>query len=101
MRQAQARRLPVFQLATGLKAPTGVAVDGNGDIFIADSTNVYEVPFAAGALNTAGQITLVSGLGANLRLAADGLGHLYVADPANARVVELYNLGGSLERWPV
>lgn len=82
-------------IGTGLKAPTGVAVDGNGDIFIADSTNVYEVPFAAGALNTAGQITLVSGLGANLRLAADGLGHLYVADPANARVVELYNLGGS------
>jgi Bacterial Ig-like domain (group 3) len=82
-------------IGAGLTAPTGVAVDGNGDVFIADSTNVYEIPFAAGALNTAGQMTLVTGLGTNLRLAADGLGHLYVADPANARVVELYNLGGS------
>ncbi|MGD0894380.1 MAG: Ig-like domain repeat protein [Terracidiphilus sp.] len=82
-------------IGTGLTAPTGVAVDGNGDVFIADSTNVYEIPFASGALNTAGQITLVSGLGTQLKLAADGLGHLYVADPTNARVVELYNLGGS------
>ncbi len=79
----------------GLVAPTGVAVDGNGDVFIADSTNVYEVPSVGGALNSTGQITLATGLGANLRLAVDGLGHLYVADPANARVVELYNLGGS------
>jgi len=82
-------------IGTGLKAPTGVAVDGNGDVFIADSTDVYEVPFGATGLDSAGQIMLVSGLGTDLRLAADGLGHLYVADPANARVVELYNLGGS------
>jgi hypothetical protein len=82
-------------IGTGLKAPTGVAVDGNGDVFIADSTNVYEVPFGTSGLNSAGQIMLVSGLGTDLRLAADGLGHLYVADPDNARVVELYDLGGS------
>jgi hypothetical protein len=82
-------------VGTGLTAPTGVAVDGNGDVFIADSGSIYEVPFVAGALNNAGQVKLTSGLGTNLKLAADGLGHLYVADPDNARVVELYNLGGS------
>ena len=79
----------------GLKAPTGVAVDGNGDVFIADSGSVYEVPFDASGLDSASQATLETGLGTNLRLAADGLGHLYVADPDNARVVELYNLGGA------
>jgi hypothetical protein len=81
--------------STELTAPTGVAVDGNGDVFIADSGSVYEVPFAFGALYSAQQTTLASGLGSNLRLAADGVGHLYVADPDNARVVELYNLNGA------
>ena len=82
-------------VGTGLTAPTGVAVDGAGDVFIADSGNIFEVPNGPTGLIAAAQIPLVSGLGAGLKLAADGLGHVYAADPANARVVELYNAGGS------
>ena len=54
-------------IGTGLTAPTGVAVDGAGDVFIADTGKVIEVPFVNGALNASGQTTLQSGLGTKLR----------------------------------
>ncbi len=62
-------------IGTGLTSPTGVAVDGAGDVFIADSGtgSVYEVPFGPSGLNAAGQVTLASGLGATgLQLARMG-----------------------------
>ena len=69
-------------VGTGLKAPTGVAVDGAGDVFIADSGSVYEVPESdtGAGLNAKGQITLKTGLGSQVQLAADGLGDLYMSD---------------------
>ena len=76
-----------------MTAPTGVAVDGAGDVYIADSGNVYEVPNTSGGLNAAGQITVKAGLGTKLNLTADSLGSLYIADPDNARVVKLGNPG--------
>ena len=84
-------------IGTGLTSPTGVAVDGAGDVFIADSGtgSVYEVPFGPGGLNAAGQITLVSSLGTGLNLAADGVDNLYISDPTNARVVKLSHLSAA------
>ena len=61
-------------LGTNLADPTGVAVDGGGDVFIADSGNIYEIPFGPSGLVATGQITVTSGLGANLNIAADSLG---------------------------
>ncbi len=89
-------------IGTGLSDPTGVAVDGAGDIYIADYNSskklgtVYEIPWvpntskAGGAYGT--QTALSSkamGLGNNLNLAVDGSGDVYVADPQNARVVKI------------
>ena len=90
-------------IGTGLSDPTGVAVDGTGDIYIADWNSskklgtVFEIPWVPNMSSPAGgaygtQISLSSkalGLGNNLNLAVDGTGDLYVADPDNARVVKI------------
>jgi sugar lactone lactonase YvrE len=89
-------------VGTGLSDPTGVAVDGAGDIYIADWNSskklgtVYEIPWvpntsaAGGAYGTQIAVsTKAMGLGNNLNLAVDGSGDLYVADPNNARVVKI------------
>jgi hypothetical protein len=89
-------------IGTGLSDPTGVAVDGAGDIYIADWNSskklgsVYEIPWVPSATKAGGaygtQITLSTkamGLGNNLNLAVDGTGDVYIADPNNARVVKI------------
>ena len=90
-------------IGTGLSDPTGVAVDGAGDIYIADWNSskklgsVYEIPWVPNNTSKAGgaygtQITLSTkamGLGNNLTLAVDGSGDVFVADPNNARVVKI------------
>jgi hypothetical protein len=90
-------------IGTGLSDPTGVAVDGAGDIYIADYNvsqklgTVYEIPWVPSSTSKAGgaygtQIALSTkamGLGDNLSLAVDGSGDVYVADPQNARVVKI------------
>ncbi|HTV09013.1 MAG TPA: Ig-like domain repeat protein [Candidatus Aquilonibacter sp.] len=83
-------------IGTGLTAPTGVAVDGSGDLYIADSGKVIEVPSVQGALNPAGQTTLLSGLGSNVQLAVDGGDNVYAADPSNGRVVRIFNPTASM-----
>jgi hypothetical protein len=71
-----------------------VAVDGAGDVFIADSGSIYEVPESATGLNSKGQATLKTGLtlGSQVLLAADGMGNLFVSDVSNQKVYELQNL---------
>ena len=90
-------------IGSGLSDPTGVAVDGTGDIYIADwnsSKNlgtVYEIPWVPNSTSKAGgaygsQIALSTkamALGSNLNLAVDGTGDVYVADPDHARVVKI------------
>jgi len=78
-------------LGTGLTAPTGVAVDGAGDVYIGDSGSIIEIPFINGALATKEQTTLQTGLGNHLTLAADGGGNVYVADRDNKQVVKVSN----------
>jgi hypothetical protein len=74
-----------------LSAPTGVAVDGSGDLFIADTGNnvVREV------VQSTGDILTVAG-GSQLRapagVVADGGGDLFIADTANNRVRELLSV---------
>ncbi|MGA7340040.1 MAG: Ig-like domain repeat protein [Terracidiphilus sp.] len=90
-------------IGTGLSDPTGVAVDGTGDIYFADYNSslklgtVYEIPWVPNTTSKAGgaygtQIALSTkamGLGSNLNLAVDGTGDVYVADPDHARVVKI------------
>ena len=90
-------------IGKGLSDPTGVAVDGTGDIYFADYNSslklgtVYEIPWVPNTTSKAGgaygsQIALSTkamGLGSNLNLAVDGTGDVYVADPDNARVVKI------------
>ena len=71
--------------ATGLSEPFGVAVDGSGDVFIADigSSQVTEVE-ADGTQTTVG-----SGLNKPFGVAADSSGDVFIADTGNNRVVEV------------
>ena len=72
---------------TGLDAPQGVAVDGAGDVFVADTLNnqVFELPAGGGSPQTL-PFTGLSGPGG---VAVDGAGDVFVADSGNNRVLEL------------
>ena len=72
--------------ATGLDDPWGVALDGAGDVFIADTYNnrVVEVRPDGGA-----QITVGTGLNNPTGVAVDGAGDIFIADEGNSRVVEV------------
>jgi serine/threonine protein kinase, bacterial len=72
---------------TGLKKPDGVAVDGAGGVYVADSDNHRVVKLAAGSST---QIKLpFSGLREPSGVAVDRAGTVYVADRGSSRVVKL------------
>jgi hypothetical protein len=70
-----------------LSYPTGVAVDGAGNVFIADYYNsrVLEVPAGGGTQTT----VPASGLNGAWGVAVDGAGDIFIADYANNRAVEV------------
>src|ERR1017187_3408041 len=78
--------------ASGLSRPFAVAVDGAGDVFIADTYNsrVVEVPAGGGAQTAGG-----SGLASPTGVAVDGAGNVFIADNNNSRVVEVPAGGGA------
>jgi len=73
-------------VGSGLAQPSGVAVDGAGNVFIADRGNsrVVEVPAGGGAQTTVG-----SGLDQPAGVAVDGAGDVFIADSLDNRVAEL------------
>ncbi len=79
-------------VGSGLSHPLGVAVDGAGDVFIADYNNglVVEVPAGGGAQTTVG-----SGLSGPSGVAVDGAGDVFIADYDNGLVVEVPAGGGA------
>jgi hypothetical protein len=77
----------VNTLGGGFSNPTGVAMDGSGDVFVADFGNnaVKEIPSSciAGANNASCILPLLSGnFSAPAGVAVDGSGNVYVADGA-------------------
>jgi DNA-binding beta-propeller fold protein YncE len=74
----------------GLSGPYAVAVDGNGNVYIADNSNgrVVKETLAGGAYT---QTTIGSGMSEPSGVAVDGSGNVYVADFGNNRVL--------LETW--
>lgn len=76
---------------TGLQYPTGVAVNGSGDLFIVDNnrSRVVEVT-AAGVSNEVNIGTLNNeGLNHPDGIAVDSAGNIYVADYDNNRIVKV------------
>ncbi len=81
-------------VVSGLSGPTGVALDGAGDLYISSGSSVVMVPNENGTLNATDQSTVnISGLGSARGVAVDSSGDLYVADATNGDVVELSSLG--------
>jgi hypothetical protein len=70
--------------------PYGVAVDGAGDLFIADAGNsrIVEVP-VTGAPSALSLMANGKGLNDPIGLALDGAGDLFIADTDNDRVVQV------------
>ncbi len=73
-----------------LKSPSGVAVDGAGNLFIADTGNnrVVAVPYD-GSWNVSGATTLGSSLTAPLAVAPDQSGNVYLADSGAGQIYKI------------
>jgi uncharacterized protein (TIGR03437 family) len=91
----------VTAVAAALNSPAGVAVDGNGDIFIADTGNnlirqvmpngtIYTIAGNATAgFSGDGGLALAAQIDAPAGMAMDGAGALYFADSGSSRVRRL------------
>jgi DNA-binding beta-propeller fold protein YncE len=86
-----------------VKAPTGIAVDDSGHVFVADTGNNRIEEFSAsdgtfirkwGSYGQGnGQFSLPKGI------AIDGSGNVWVADSGNNRIQQFDSTGGYLTRW--
>lgn len=87
-----------------LNEPAGVAVNGSGDVFIADYGNSVIREVSGGNINTAAGSTagfmdestgtpLTAEFSDPLEISLDSAGNLYIADPGNNRIRKLDILG--------
>ncbi len=78
-------------LGSGFNLPRGVAVDGSGNVFVADEANnaVKEILAADGSIQTLG-----SGLSGPAGVAVDGSGNVFVANYGSNAVEEILAAGG-------
>ena len=81
-------------LGSGLYSPQGIAVDGAGNVYIADALNaaVYKETLANGTYT---QSTIGSGFTKPDGVAVDGAGNVYVADSGTQNVYKEIPLNGS------
>jgi sugar lactone lactonase YvrE len=81
----------------GLKLPNDVALDGAGNVYIADSGNNRIVEVTAAGASSVVNVGTPGGVALNRPegLALDGAGSLFIADDGNNRVVELTAAGVS------
>jgi len=87
----------VVTLGSGFVTPTGVAVDGSGNVFVSDFGNsqVKEIMAVNGRIPDSPVInTLGSGFANPFTVAVDGAGNVYVADYGNHAVKEILAAGG-------
>jgi len=75
-----------YLFAPGFALPAGMAVDGSGNLFVADATDdwIWEWSAATGAT-----IHPASGFNQPLGVAVDAMGDLYIADTLNNSIKEL------------
>jgi sugar lactone lactonase YvrE len=83
--------------STTFTAPHGVAVDGSGNVYVADSSaaEVYRIP-----LGSATATALGSGFVNPTGVAVDGNGDVFVADPTGSAVKEILAVDGSIPATP-
>ena len=90
-------------LGSGFAYPWGAAVDGNGNVYVADfySNAIYEMLAVNGRVPNSPTIrTLGSGFGGPRGVAVDSAGNVYVADSANGEVKEMLAVNGSIPDSP-
>ena len=83
--------------STTFTDPDGVAVDGSGNVYVADSgaPAVYQIPPASATATALG-----SGFDAPKGVAVDGNGDVFVADPSSPAVKEILAVNGSIPATP-
>ncbi len=84
---------------SGFSGPAGLAVDGNGNLFLADITAVKEVVAVNGVIPTNPQIKVLL-TGDAEGLALDGSGDVFVAVPNSSEIQEIVAVGGSIPANP-
>ncbi len=86
-----------YSVASGLTTPTQVAVDAQGDTFVADKSNKLIEFYPAGTTSpTAPTVQYGTGLSAPTGVAVDGAGDLFIGDSGN--VYEIPYTGGKLQK---
>src|SRR5580698_4663365 len=87
-------------LGSGFSGPTGVAVDGSGNVFVADTENnaVKEIVAVSGSIPASNPTinVLGSGFNAPAGVAVDGNGNVFVADTSNNLMKEIVAVNGSI-----
>ncbi len=80
----------VSLVGTTLNGPAGIAIDGSGSLYIADTGNkrVVMVPYV-GSWDLSLAVTLGSSMSSPSAVAVDASGNVYVADAGNGDVYEL------------
>ncbi len=91
----------ILTVMSGFGSTTGIAVDGAGDVFVADSSNgtVTEILAVNGSIPSSNPATRVFGSGLfnyPAGLAVDSSGNVYVADQGNGVVQEILAVNGSV-----
>jgi len=84
---------PIAIGGTSFNLIQGMAVDGNGTVYVSDPNNRLVEKIPAGCVTSSCVVTLVSGSYVE-GIAVDGLGNLYIADIMNDKVKELVAVGG-------
>jgi sugar lactone lactonase YvrE len=90
-------------LGSGFDGPAGVAVDGHGNVFVADTTNsaVKEILAVDGSIPASPTInTLGSGFYYPYGVAVDASGNVYVADTFHSAIKEMLAVNGSIPASP-
>lgn len=90
-------------LSSSFSSPYGLAVDGSGNVYVADSGNnaVKEIMAVNGSIPASPTInTLATGFGQPAGVAVDGSGNVYVADAGNGVVDEILAVNGTIPASP-
>ncbi|HWZ50728.1 MAG TPA: MBG domain-containing protein [Granulicella sp.] len=86
-------------MGSGFSYPSGVAVDGAGDVFVTDFGNsaVKEIVAVHGVVSSSSQVNIVgSGFSSPVGVAVDGAGDVFVADTGNNAVKEIVAVNGAV-----
>jgi len=79
----------IATLGGGFSNPSGVAVDGSGNVYVADYNNSAVKEMPAGCTSSSCVTTLGGGFNHPFGVAVDGSGNVYVADTDNNAVKEM------------